>query len=59
MQRVTSNAVQILGGRGLTTDEGYLTERHFRDARFLSIAEGTSQIMKLIIGRKALGVSAL
>lgn len=59
VQRVTSNAIQILGGRGLTTDEGYLTERHFRDARFLTIAEGTSQIMKLIIARKALGVSAI
>lgn len=58
-QRVTTNAVQILGGRGLTTDEGYLTERHFRDARFLTIAEGTSQIMKLIIGRNTLGVSAI
>lgn len=58
-ERVTSQAIQILGGRGLTTDEGYLTERHYRDARFLTIAEGTSQIMKLIIGRKALGISAL
>lgn len=59
VQRVTSQAIQILGGRGLTTEEGYLTERHFRDARFLSIAEGTSQIMKLIVGRKAMGVSAI
>jgi acyl-CoA dehydrogenase len=58
-ERVTSQAIQILGGRGLTTDEGFLTERHYRDARFLTIAEGTSQIMKLIIGRKALGISAL
>jgi len=59
VQRVTTQAIQILGGRGLTTEEGYLTERHFRDARFLTIAEGTSQIMKLIIGRKALGISAI
>jgi alkylation response protein AidB-like acyl-CoA dehydrogenase len=59
VQRVTSNAIQILGGRGLTTEEGFLTERHYRDARFLAIAEGTSQIMKLIVGRKALGVSAI
>ncbi len=59
VQRVTNNAVQILGGRGLTTEEGFLTERHLRDARFLTIAEGTSQIMKLIIGRRALGLSAI
>jgi alkylation response protein AidB-like acyl-CoA dehydrogenase len=59
VQRVTANAIQILGGRGLTTEEGFLTERHYRDARFLTIAEGTSQIMKLIVGRKALGVSAI
>lgn len=58
-QRVTSNAIQILGGRGLTTEEGYFTERYFRDARPLTIAEGTSQIMKLIIGRQTLGVSAV
>jgi alkylation response protein AidB-like acyl-CoA dehydrogenase len=59
VQRVTTNAIQVLGGRGLTTDEGYMTERHFRDARCLTIAEGTSQIMKLIIGRKTLNVSAV
>jgi acyl-CoA dehydrogenase len=58
-QRVTGNAIQILGARGLTTEEGYFTERHYRDARFLTIAEGTSQIMKLIIGRRVLGVSAI
>jgi alkylation response protein AidB-like acyl-CoA dehydrogenase len=58
-QRATSMAIQILGARGLTTGEGYLTERYFRDARFLTIAEGTSQIMKLLIGRQTLGVSAI
>lgn len=59
VKRVTDDAIQILGGRGLTTDEGYRTERLHRDARFLAVAEGTSQIMKLIIGRRLLGVSAL
>jgi alkylation response protein AidB-like acyl-CoA dehydrogenase len=59
VQRVTANAIQILGARGLTTREGHLTERHFRDARFLTIAEGTSEIMKLIIGRKVLGIAAI
>lgn len=59
VKRVTDSAIQILGGRGLTTDEGFRTERLHRDARFLAVAEGTSQIMKLIIGRRLLGVSAL
>ncbi len=54
VKRVTDSAIQILGGRGLTTDEGFRTERLHRDARFLAVAEGTSQIMKLIIGRRLL-----
>jgi acyl-CoA dehydrogenase len=58
VQRVTANAIQILGGRGLTTNEGYRTEQYYRDARFLTIAEGTSEIMRLILGRKMTGVSA-
>jgi len=57
--RVTAKAIQILGGRGLTTNEGFRTERFYRDARFLTIAEGTTQIMKLIIGRNMLGMSAI
>ncbi len=59
VKRVTNDAIQILGGRGLTTEEGYRTERLHRDARFLAVAEGTSQIMRLIIGRRLLGFSAL
>jgi len=56
---VTAKAIQVLGARGLTTSEGFRTERFYRDARFLTIAEGTTQIMKLIIGRKTLGMSAI
>ncbi|MBN1614537.1 MAG: acyl-CoA/acyl-ACP dehydrogenase [Deltaproteobacteria bacterium] len=59
VNRVAGMAIQILGARGLTTNEGFRTERFYRDARFLSIAEGTTQIMKLIIGRKTLGMSAI
>jgi len=59
VNRVTGMAIQILGARGLTTNEGFRTERFYRDARFLTIAEGTTQIMKLIIGRKTLGMSAI
>lgn len=58
-QRVTSKAIQVLGARGLTTSEGFRTELLYRDARFLTIAEGTSEIMRLIIGRNVTGISAI
>jgi alkylation response protein AidB-like acyl-CoA dehydrogenase len=45
--RVTYRAVQIHGGYGLTRD--YPIERYWRDARLLTIGEGTSEIQRLII----------
>jgi acyl-CoA dehydrogenase len=55
--RVTSNAIQVHGGIGLTRE--YPAERYFRDARIKTIVTGTTQIQKLMIGRDLLGVSAL
>ena len=40
--RVTSDAIQILGGSGYMKD--YPVERHYRDARITNIYEGTSQL---------------
>jgi len=40
--RVTSDAIQILGGSGYMKD--YPVERYFRDARITNIYEGTSQL---------------
>lgn len=57
-KRVTDHAIQVLGARGLTRHEGYRTERMYRDARITSIAEGTTQILKLVIGRRLLGMQA-
>lgn len=54
--RVTSRAIQIHGGVGITKD--FTVERHFRNARVLPIPDGTTEIQKLIIGRNILGVSA-
>lgn len=54
--RVTSKAIQIHGGVGITKD--FKVERHFRNARILPIPDGTTEIQKLIIGRNILGVSA-
>jgi acyl-CoA dehydrogenase len=53
---VASKAVQIHGGNGLSQD--YPIERIFRDARMLTVPDGTTQIQKLIIGRELLGLSA-
>ncbi len=48
--KVTTDAVQILGGVGYTSE--YPTERFMRDAKVLQIVEGTNQIQKVIIGRE-------
>ncbi|WP_084783300.1 acyl-CoA dehydrogenase family protein [Bacillus dakarensis] len=54
--RVTSNAIQIHGAYGLTTE--FPLERLYRNAKILTIPEGTSQIQKLIMGRELTGMSA-
>lgn len=51
--QVTSDAIQIHGGIGLSDE--YPLERYFRDARMLTIPDGTSEIQKLIVGRELLG----
>lgn len=54
--RVTSDAIQIHGANGLSPD--YPLERYFRDSRALTIAEGTTEIHKLVVARSVLGLSA-
>ena len=51
--RVTNRAVQVLGGYGYTRD--YPAERYLRDAKLMTIGEGTSEIQRLIIARPILG----
>ncbi|HEV8053967.1 MAG TPA: acyl-CoA dehydrogenase family protein [Candidatus Limnocylindrales bacterium] len=51
-QRATNDAVQIHGGYGYV--EEYKVERYLRDAKLTEIGEGTSQIQRLVIGRKVL-----
>ena len=46
-ERVTSQALQIFGGNGYTTE--YAVERYWRDARLTKIFEGTSEIQRRII----------
>ncbi|MCB9960517.1 MAG: acyl-CoA dehydrogenase family protein [Hyphomonas sp.] len=52
-EQVTSEALQILGGAGYTTD--FAIERYWRDARLTKIFEGTSEIQKRIISDALLG----
>lgn len=46
-ERVTSQALQIFGGNGYTTE--FAVERYWRDARLTKIFEGTSEIQRRII----------
>jgi alkylation response protein AidB-like acyl-CoA dehydrogenase len=52
--RVTNAAIQVHGGYGYIAD--YPVERYMRDAKLTEIGEGTSQIQRLVIGRKILGL---
>jgi alkylation response protein AidB-like acyl-CoA dehydrogenase len=47
--RVTTDAVQVLGGAGYTTD--HPVERYMREAKVLQIVEGTNQVQRMVIGR--------
>jgi alkylation response protein AidB-like acyl-CoA dehydrogenase len=50
--RVTTDAVQVLGGYGYIRD--YPVERMMRDAKITQIYEGTNQIQRLVISRALL-----
>ena len=47
--RVSTDAVQVLGGVGYTSE--YPVERFMRDAKVLQIVEGTNQIQRVVIAR--------
>ncbi len=47
--KVTTDAVQVLGGVGYTSE--YPVERFMRDAKVLQIVEGTNQIQRVVIAR--------
>jgi len=52
--RATNAAIQIHGGYGYVTD--YPVERYLRDAKLTEIGEGTSQVQRLVIARRILGL---
>lgn len=51
-ERVTYKAIQIHGGYGYSRE--YPVERMYRDARLMTIGEGTSEVQRLVIARKVL-----
>ncbi len=50
--RVTTDAVQVLGGYGYTKD--FPVERYLREAKVTQIFEGTNQVQRLVIARNLL-----
>jgi len=54
--RAANQAIQIFGGYGYIDE--YPVQKYLRDARVMTLYEGTSQIQKLLIGRAETGVSA-
>ncbi|MEU2183032.1 acyl-CoA dehydrogenase family protein [Streptomyces thermolilacinus] len=51
--KVTTDAVQVLGGYGYTSD--FPAERYMREAKVLQIVEGTNQIQRMVIARHLAG----
>ncbi|MFJ5532066.1 acyl-CoA dehydrogenase family protein [Streptomyces sp. NPDC093261] len=51
--KVTTDAVQVLGGYGYTAD--FPVERYMREAKALQIVEGTNQIQRMVIARHLVG----
>ncbi|MGA5559127.1 acyl-CoA dehydrogenase family protein [Streptomyces lavendulocolor] len=51
--KVTTDAVQVLGGYGYTAD--FPVERYMREAKVLQIVEGTNQIQRMVIARHVVG----
>jgi alkylation response protein AidB-like acyl-CoA dehydrogenase len=47
--KVTTDAVQVLGGYGYVSD--YPVERMMRDAKLTQIYEGTNQVQRIVIAR--------
>ncbi len=53
--KVTTQAMQILGGNGFTRE--YPVERWSRDAKIYTVFEGTSEIQRLVIARAISGMT--
>jgi alkylation response protein AidB-like acyl-CoA dehydrogenase len=54
--RAANHCIQVYGGAGYVDE--YPAEKYLRDARVMTLYEGTSQVQKLLIGRAETGISA-
>ena len=54
--RAANHCIQVYGGAGYVDD--HPAEKYLRDARVMTLYEGTSQVQKLLIGRAETGISA-
>ncbi len=52
-EKICRDAMQVLGGYGYSSE--YPLERIYRDQRLLTIGEGTSEILRVVIARQILG----
>ncbi len=55
-ERAAFKAIQIHGGYGYSTE--FPVERIYRDQRLLTIGEGTSEILRMVISRRVLAESS-
>lgn len=51
-EKVCRDAIQVLGGYGYSRE--YPVERIYRDARLMTIGEGTSEVQRMVIARRVL-----
>jgi alkylation response protein AidB-like acyl-CoA dehydrogenase len=51
-EQVCRDAIQILGSYGYSTE--YPVERYYRDARLMTIGEGTSEVQRMVIAKREL-----
>lgn len=51
-EKVCRNAIQILGSYGYSSE--YPVERYYRDARLMTIGEGTSEVQRMVIAKREL-----
>jgi alkylation response protein AidB-like acyl-CoA dehydrogenase len=54
--RAANHCIQVYGGAGYVDE--YPAAKYLRDARVMTLYEGTSQVQKLLIGRAETGISA-
>ncbi len=52
-ERICRDAIQVFGGYGYSQE--FPVERLYRDTRLLTIGEGTSEILRMVIGHRVLG----